>query len=195
MEHVKNKSFANNWWLFYPLLFLLIGLLVYALLWSPEHTIEVLKQELNDCRDNRAVSSKRPVDGGYNSSFDNIDSLQIGELDKNRALPGEDKKAENTIVNCDAKVESGGQGVTKTKHILGDQSGRVILQYDTKTIPDEIKVYYDGKPIAHTDGLVSGAGQLEWIYEVAPGKPKYCYVEVSAPTPRTVWEYIVNCPL
>ncbi|MCS4165259.1 hypothetical protein HS960_14415 [Sphingobacterium paramultivorum] len=195
MEHVKNKSFANNWWLFYPLLFLLIGLLVYALLWNPENTIEVLRQELNDCRDSHAASSTRPVDGGDNTLPGNIDSLQIGELDKNRALPGDDKKVENTIVNCDAKVESGGQGVTKTKHILGDQSGRVILQYDTKTIPDEIKVYYDGKPIAHTDGPVSGAGQLEWIYEVAPGKPKYCYVEVSAPTPRTVWEYIVNCPL
>jgi hypothetical protein len=195
MEHVKNKSFNNYWWLFYPLLFFLTGLLVYAMLWSPEHTIEVLRQELNDCRGSHAASSTRPVDGGDNTLPDNIDSLQIGELDKNRALPGEDKKAENTIVNCDAKVESGGQGVTKTKHILGDQSGRVILQYDTKTIPDEIKVYYDGKPIAHTDGLVSGAGQLEWIYEVAPGKPKYCYVEVSAPTPRTVWEYIVNCPL
>jgi len=195
MEHVKNKSFNNYWWLFYPLLFFLTGLLVYAMLWSPEHTIEVLRQELNDCRGSHAASSTRPVDGGDNTLSDNIDSLQIGELDKNRALPGEDKIAENTIVNCDAKVESGGQGVTKTKHILGDQSGRVILQYDTKTIPDEIKVYYDGKPIVHTDGLVSGAGQLEWIYEVAPGKPKYCYVEVSAPTPRTVWEYIVNCPL
>jgi hypothetical protein len=195
MEHVKNKSFTNYWWLFYPLLFLLIGLLIYALLWNPDNTIEVLRQELNDCRDSHAASPKRQVDGGDNTMPDNIDSLQLGEIEKNQAQPKEEKKAENTIVNCDAKVESGGQGVTKTKHILGDQSGRVILQYDTKTIPDEIKVYYDGKPIAHTDGLVSGAGQLEWIYEVAPGKPKYCYVEVSAPTPRTVWEYIVNCPL
>ncbi|WP_288810034.1 hypothetical protein [Sphingobacterium sp.] len=192
---MKNKSFANNWWLFYPLLFLLIGLLVYALFWNPKNAIEVLRQELNDCRNTHAASSKRPVDGGSNALPDNIDSLQLGEIEKNQAQPKEEKKAENTIVNCDAKVESGSQGVTKTKHILGGQSGRVILQYDTKTIPDEIKVYYDGKLIVETGGLVAGAGQLEWAYEAISGQPNYCYVEVSAPTPRTVWEYIVNCPL
>jgi hypothetical protein len=205
MEYVKNKSFANNWWLFYPLLFLLIGLLVYALLWNPEDATAVLRQQLDDCRDSHAASAKRQVDGDDSSLPDNTDSLQLGEIEpipiqpdeieKKEDVPVEDKKQKNAVVNCNAKVESGGQGVTKTKHILGNQSGRIILQYDTKDIPDEIKVYYNGKRIMHTGGLVSGPGQLEWNYHAESGKPNYCYVEVSAPIDDTAWEYIVNCPL
>ena len=167
MEQTKSNLSSRYWWLFYPLLFFLIGLLIYALLWNPNNKIDFLKQQLKDCN-----------------------AKQVKEKQ-----PHADEKYKGSVVNCDAKVQSGGQGVTRTKHIMGEQSGRVILLYDTNTIPDEIKVFYDGKLITDTKGLVSGAGQLEWSYNAEAGKPNYCYVEVSAPTPQTIWEYIVNCPL
>ncbi|MGE8377068.1 MAG: hypothetical protein ACN6PN_01925 [Sphingobacterium sp.] len=197
MEHIKNKSLTNYWWLFYPLLFLLIGLLIYALLWNPSSSLEVLNQQLKDCRDSHAhTAAPKGQSGDIEKPEEIMQTPELSDEIENKETqldPQEPPK--NAVVNCDAKVKSGGQGVTKTKHIMGDQSGRVILQYDTREIPDEIKVYYNGKLIAETGGLVAGAGQLEWVYEAISGQPNYCYVEVSAPTPRTVWEYIVNCPL
>ncbi len=188
MEQAKSQSFANTWWwLFYPFLFLLIGLLVYALLWSPKSSLNILRQELRECREAHAIV---PYEQG-----DHNKKMVPQESAENQEKLDLDKYQKAATVNCDAQVQSGGHGITKTKHIMGDQSGRIILQYDTKEIPDEIKVYYDGKLITDTNGLVSGPGQLEWKYEAAENKPNYCYVEVSAPTQETVWEYIVNCPL
>lgn len=97
-------------------------------------------------------------------------------------------------VNCDAKVNSGGQGLTRTKHVLGNHSGTVILRYDMRVVPDELKLIYQDKVVALTDGLVSGTGELTWHYVADSDKPTYCYVEVSAPRDNTVWQYIVNCP-
>ena len=188
MEHAKSQSFASKWWwLFYPLLFLLIGILIYALLWSPHEYSDVLRQELRDCKEGHAMEAR--------GQGDDMTKMLPEEATENPELLELDKNQKAATVNCDAQVQSGGHGVTKTKHIIGDESGRIILQYDMKEIPDEIKVFYDGKLIADTKGLVSGSGQLEWKYDAAQDKPNYCYVEVSAPTQETVWEYIVNCPL
>ncbi|TDS12357.1 hypothetical protein [Sphingobacterium paludis] len=188
MEHAKSQSFANKWWwLFYPILFLLVGMLIYALLWSPDGSLDILRQELRDCREQHTIA--------YREQLDSIENMLPEETQQNQESLELDENQKAATVNCDAQVQSGGHGITKTKHIIGDQSGRIILQYDTKEIPDGIKVFYDGKLIADTKGLVSGAGQLEWKYDAAQNKPNFCYVEVSAPTQETVWEYIVNCPL
>ncbi|MEJ5964223.1 hypothetical protein [Pedobacter immunditicola] len=159
MDKNETLFFHRNWWLFYALLFLLIGLLVYAVLWNPNHRMQILKQQLIDC------------------STANVNTTH------------------GNMVNCDAKVQSGGQGNTRTQHTLGAKSGKVALEYDTKSIPDEINVFYDGQLVLSTNGLVSSFGQLAWEYKAEPGKPDYFVVEVSAPTEDTAWEYIVNCPL
>jgi len=158
MTKLEDSFFHRNWWLFYTALFLLIGLLVYAILWNPNNKITVLEQQLKDCNTAGLIGT-----------------------------------SEN-IVNCDARVQSGGQGNTQTQHLLGKKPGKIVLQYDMKTIPDEIEVFYDGQLVLSTNGLVSGTGQLEWGYKGESGKPDYCIVKISAPTPDTAWEYIVNCP-
>jgi hypothetical protein len=157
-----NTFFYKNWWLYYLLIFLLLGVLVYALLWQPidQSQIRMLTKQLEDCRQAAVVEITPPM----------------------------------ATVDCDARVNSGGQGLTLTKHILGNRSGTVILQYDMKTVPDELKLIYDDKIVAVTDGLVSGNGELVWQYASHSGQPDYCYVEVSAPLDNTVWEYLLNCP-
>ncbi|MEJ5055772.1 hypothetical protein [Sphingobacterium sp. MYb382] len=162
MDRFNNTFFYRNWALFYLLLFLLIGLLMYALWWNPNRKVSLLMQQLENCK-NVVPAATPPA-----------------------AAP--------ETVHCDARVESGGQGTTTTQHDLGNKTGKVTLQFDTVKIPDEIKVYYDGRIVAQTNGLVTGTGILEWNYTAQAGKPEFCVVEVSAPTESTVWEYIVNCP-
>lgn len=154
-----NNFFYKNWWLFYLLFFLLLGFLVYALLWNSKHSAEIasLRQQLAQCQ--------------------NI-------VDANN----------QDVINCDAVVTSGGQGNTRTKHILGNRSGVIRLQYDMQNIPDQIKVIYDGVEVAASDGLVSGAGILNWNYTAKLGKPDFCIIELSAPGADTIWEYLLNCP-
>ncbi|SKC08095.1 hypothetical protein SAMN05660841_04094 [Sphingobacterium nematocida] len=158
-----NNFFYRNWWLYYLAFFLLLGALVYALLWKPIQNVQIkaLTKQLEDCRQATAIAQK--------------------------ALPPK-------IVNCDARVNSGGPGYTRTKHMLGSTSGTVILQYHTQVVPDEVKLIYEDKVVATTGGLVSGPGQLSWNYIADTNKPNYCYVEVTAPHDNTIWEYIVNCP-
>lgn len=155
-----DRFFYKNWWLFYLLFFLLLGLLVYAILWNANTNAEIasLKQQLNECQNSSDANNQK-------------------------------------VINCDAVVNSGGKGVTRTKHVLGNQSGLVKVQYDMQNIPDQIRVLYDGDHVAGTDGLVHGEGILEWNYEAKAGKPDFCIVEMSAPGDQTVWEYLLNCPI
>jgi hypothetical protein len=162
------KFFYKYWWLYYILFFLLLGLLIYALLWSPNlsrynTTINDLNSKLEECENNQRI----------------IDSTGT--------------KVDKTI-NCDATVKSGGQGKTSTQHELGSSSGKVVIEFDMKNIPDEIKVYYDGQLVASSSGLVSGYNKLQWFYDAKTNKPTYCIVEISAPGDNTEWEYVLGCP-
>lgn len=169
-----NTFFYRHWWLYYLLFFLLLGLLIYALLWSPsssryETAINELKYQLQECR-----NSQTEV---YNSP----------------SIRDNDLRADNKI-NCNSTVKSGGQGVTNTQHELGNTSGTVVIEYDTKQVPDEIKVYYDNVIVAQSNGLVRGVGKLRFKYNATAGKPTFCNVIVSAPEENTQWDYLLNCP-
>lgn len=160
--------FYKYWWLYYLTFFFLLGLLIYALLWNPDLSYANIRiNELN-----------RQLEDCNNSKVVNTpitnDSIQK--------------------VDCDAEVQSGGQGTTETEHNLGDKSGNVIIEYDMKTIPDEIKVIYDNKVVAGSKGLVSSSGTIEWKYKASNGKPTVCMVVISAPTQNTEWNYVLNCP-
>lgn len=166
--------FYKYWGLYYFLFFILIGLLIYALLWSPDlsrynSTINDLNNKLEDCR-NREV----------------IDSVSVEE-------DSTSTKVDNTI-NCDATVNSGGQGETKTQHELGNKSGTVMVEYDMKSLPDEITILYDNKVVASSKGLVSGTNSISFNYKASAGKSTSCIVIISAPYDNTEWGYLLNCP-
>jgi hypothetical protein len=95
---------------------------------------------------------------------------------------------------CGVATASGGQGVTRTRHALGPDSGLVRITYDMYGIPDRLDCYYQGFLVATTGGLVSGTGEIAWVYNPGPGDPQWCLVIVSAPQSGTAWEYTMQCP-
>lgn len=168
--------FYKYWVLYYILLFLLLGLLIYALLWTPDlsrytNTINDLNNQLEDCNSNQPI----PID----SVAAVIDTTAT--------------KVDNTI-NCDATVKSGGTGETISQHELGKSSGTVVIEYDMKSLPDEINVYYNNVLVASSRGLVSDTNSLQFKYTAIAGKPTYCIVKISAPYENTEWNYLLNCP-
>lgn len=160
--------FYKYWWLYYLLFFFLLGLLIYALLWSPNlsrynNTINDLNNKLEECKNKKTV---------IDSTITRVDDT----------------------INCDETVKSGGQGTTTTQHELGNSSGKVVIEFDMKNIPDEIKVFYDNKLVASSSGLVSGYNKLEWYYQASNNTPTFCIVEISAPGANTAWDYVLGCP-
>ena len=168
--------FYKYWGLYYLLFFLLLGLLIFALLWKPylnncETTKNDLHRQLEECRNEK----KR------------VDTIIVAD-DAN------DNSKVNRRVNCDAVVNSGGQGVTNTQHDLGEKSGTVIIEFDMNNIPDELTVLYDNNIVARSSGPVSGKNSVQFQYTALPGKPTYCIVNISAPDNGTTWHYLLNCP-
>ncbi len=175
-----SKFFYKNWWLFYILLFLLIGLLIYALLWKVN----------------------------FKPYQDSINKKNIELIDANESLKGKDRYIKNleeqlkqcnlrekqNTVQCNAKVESGGQGMTQTTHNLGSSPGKVVINYDMMDVPDKIEVIYNGKIVASSVNLVAGVGELSFNYQPVQGQPNVCIVKMSAPEDGTIWECVVNCP-
>ena len=59
---------------------------------------------------------------------------------------------------CNWAGDSGGEGVTRNKHYLGDKPGFVGINYNLYVKPDDIKVIYRGQVLAGTGGPRSGRG-------------------------------------
>jgi hypothetical protein len=93
---------------------------------------------------------------------------------------------------CDEETRSGGAGVTRTRHYLGDRRGRVVLDYDTARVPDRIEVYRRGQLVESTPGMVSGRGRL--VFDHIPGGDNTVEVVVIGPYPGTIWRYRLGCP-
>lgn len=93
---------------------------------------------------------------------------------------------------CDEETRSGGAGVTRTRHFLGDRRGTVVLEYDTARVPDRIEVYRRGQLIESTPGMVSGRGRL--VFDHTPGGDNTVDVVVIGPYPGTIWRYRLGCP-
>lgn len=111
---------------------------------------------------------------------------------------------EEIVKPCNSQNESGGEGVTKFTHHLGNQNGVVKIRYDMKQVPDKLEVYYEGILVASTfdisgnvDGYVgtglgiSCCGELQFNYK--KNKEDYCTVVVTG-LGGTVWEYFIYCP-
>lgn len=93
---------------------------------------------------------------------------------------------------CDEETRSGGAGVTRTRHYVGDRRGRVVLEYDTARVPDRIEVYRRGELVETTPGMVSGRGRL--VFDHVPGGDNTLEVVVIGPYPGTIWRYRLGCP-
>ncbi len=96
---------------------------------------------------------------------------------------------------CDSKTESGDNRVSIKNYELGDQSGRVDINYDMVYAKDMLELYYDGELVASTNGLVSGKNKVSWNYIAVKGKPTRCMVKLTpGPDPTTIWKYTLYCP-
>lgn len=100
---------------------------------------------------------------------------------------------------CNTDTQSGGRGITETRHYLGPTPGRVTMTYDTRREPDRIRVYQQGRLLAETPSFVAGDGTLSFDWNPPRGSTPDDHVvtvEVTG-TPgsrSTVWTYRLHCP-
>jgi hypothetical protein len=97
---------------------------------------------------------------------------------------------------CDIETQSGGRGVTRNRHFLGDRPGRVTLDYNMLIEPDHLEVRYRGQQLATTYIPVSGRGRLAFDWRPTGSGPEAHVVEVivSGFGLTTRWSYTIGCP-
>ncbi len=94
---------------------------------------------------------------------------------------------------CDAATDSGGEGVTRNKHYLGDRPGFVALNYNLFARPDDIKIIYRGQILATTGGPRSGRGGVGFDWNPVAGEYSVDVV-VTGEMLGTRWTYAMSCP-
>ena len=79
---------------------------------------------------------------------------------------------------------------------LGTNSGTIRYCYDTETIPDRIKIIYDGR-VLHDSGMIGTSGEkcFTFNYRYDPSKPRHLDVHVFPSSDSgTKWDYHIDCP-
>jgi hypothetical protein len=94
---------------------------------------------------------------------------------------------------CNWSGDSGGEGVTRNKHYLGDKPGFVAINYNLYVKPDDIKVIYRGQVIAGTGGPRSGRGGFGFDWRPVAGDYSVDVV-VTGEMWGTRWTYAMVCP-
>jgi hypothetical protein len=103
----------------------------------------------------------------------------------NRPPPG--------MLPCDWSGDSGGEGVTRNKHYLGDKPGFVAINYNLYVRPDDIKVVYRGQVLAGTHGPRSGRGGFGFNWNPVAGDYSVDVI-VTGEMWGTRWTYAMSCP-
>lgn len=103
----------------------------------------------------------------------------------NRPPPG--------MLPCDWSGDSGGEGVTRNRHYLGDKPGFVAINYELYVRPDDIKVVYRGQVIAGTHGPRSGRGGFGFNWNPVAGDYSVDVI-VTGEMWGTRWKYAMACP-
>ena len=103
----------------------------------------------------------------------------------NRPPPG--------MLPCDWTGNSGGEGVTRHKHYLGEKPGFVGINYNLYVKPDDIKVIYRGQVLAGTGGPRSGRGGFGFDWNPVAGDYSVDVV-VTGEMWGTQWMYAMSCP-
>jgi hypothetical protein len=94
---------------------------------------------------------------------------------------------------CNWAGDSGGEGVTRNKHYLGDKPGFVAINYNLYVRPDDIKVIYRGQVLAGTGGPRSGRGGFGFDWKPVAGDYSVDVV-VTGEMLGTRWNYAMACP-
>jgi hypothetical protein len=103
----------------------------------------------------------------------------------NRPPPG--------MLPCDWAGDSGGEGVTRNRHYLGDRPGFVSINYNLYVKPDDIRVMYRGQMIAGTHGPRSGRGGFGFDWHPVAGDYSVDVI-VTGEMWGTRWTYQMSCP-
>jgi hypothetical protein len=103
----------------------------------------------------------------------------------NRPPPGQ--------LPCNWSGDSGGEGVTRNRHYLGDKPGFVGINYNLYVKPDDIKVVYRGQVIAGTGGPRSGRGGFGFEWRPVAGDYSVDVI-VTGEMWGTRWTYAMVCP-
>jgi hypothetical protein len=103
----------------------------------------------------------------------------------NRPPPGQ--------LPCNWSGDSGGEGVTRNRHYLGDRPGFVAINYNLYVKPDDIKVVYRGQVIAGTGGPRSGRGGFGFNWNPVAGDYSVDVI-VTGEMWGTRWTYAMVCP-
>jgi hypothetical protein len=103
----------------------------------------------------------------------------------NRPPPG--------MLPCDWSGDSGGEGVTRNKHYLGEKPGFVAINYNLYVKPDDIKVMYRGQMLAGTHGPRSGRGGFGFDWHPVAGDYSVDVI-VTGEMWGTRWTYAMSCP-
>jgi hypothetical protein len=103
----------------------------------------------------------------------------------NRPPPG--------MLPCDWSGDSGGEGVTRNKHYLGDKPGFVAINYNLYVRPDDIKVVYRGQVLAGTHGPRQGRGGFGFNWNPVAGDYSVDVI-VTGEMWGTRWTYAMSCP-
>lgn len=94
---------------------------------------------------------------------------------------------------CDWAGDSGGEGITRNKHYLGDKPGFVAINYNLFVRPDDIKVIYRGQVLNGTGGPRSGRGGFGFDWKPVAGDYSVDVV-VTGQMLGTRWNYAMACP-
>jgi hypothetical protein len=103
----------------------------------------------------------------------------------NRPPPGQ--------LPCNWSGDSGGEGVTRNRHYLGDKPGFVAINYNLYVKPDDIKVVYRGQVLAGTGGPRSGRGGFGFEWRPVAGDYSVDVI-VTGEMWGTRWTYAMVCP-
>lgn len=103
----------------------------------------------------------------------------------NRPPPGQ--------LPCNWSGDSGGEGVTRNRHYLGDKPGFVGINYNLYVKPDDIRVVYRGQVIAGTQGPRSGRGGFGFDWKPVAGDYSVDVI-VTGEMWGTRWTYAMVCP-
>ena len=103
----------------------------------------------------------------------------------NRPPPGQ--------LPCNWAGDSGGEGITRNKHYLGDKPGFVAINYNLFVRPDDIKVIYRGQVLNGTGGPRSGRGGFGFDWKPVAGDYSVDVI-VTGEQMGTRWNYAMTCP-
>ncbi len=103
----------------------------------------------------------------------------------NRPPPGQ--------LPCNWAGDSGGEGITRNKHYLGDKPGFVAINYNLYVRPDDIKVIYRGQVLNGTGGPRSGRGGFGFDWKPVGGDYSVDVI-VTGEQLGTRWNYAMTCP-